>query len=190
MSSLTRRAYLRAPSARDPRRRRPPDLWQTGRPPVPEETLTLRPGEQLVVKRADPDVLEVEAEWHGGGDRPPAHYHPAQDERFEVLAGALHCDRGQGEEVFRAGEAFDVPRRMVHRMWATEPTRAAWRVRPRLRTLDFFRAVDALHRRDPDPSALAFAPLLRDFGDVFRVSRVPRPAIRLMAATSRVRRRR
>ena len=153
---------------------------------MPQETLTLRPGEQLVVKRADPDLLEVEAEWHGGGGRPPAHYHPAQDEHFEVLAGALHCDRGQGEEAFGSGEVFEVSRGTVHRMWATEPTRAAWRVRPALRTLEFFRAVDSLHRREPDPSPLSFAPILRDFGDVFRVPRVPRPAIRLMAATSRL----
>ena len=153
---------------------------------VPEETLTVRPGEQLVVKRADPGVLEVEAEWRGEGDRPPAHYHPAQDERFEVLDGTLHCDRGHGEEVFPAGDVFEVPRGTVHRMWSTEPTRAAWQVRPPLRTLEFFRAVDALHRRDPSPSPLRFAPILGEFGDVFRVPRVPRAALRLMAATSQL----
>lgn len=153
---------------------------------MPEETLTLRPGERLTIKRADSEVLEVVAQWGGAGDRPPPHYHPAQDERFEVLEGELHCERGRGDEAFGVGDVFEVPRRTVHRMWAAEPTRAAWQVRPPLRTLEFFRAVDALHRRDADPSPLRFAPILREFGDVFRIPRVPRAAIGLMAATARL----
>ena len=35
--------------------------------------------------------LVLEARYAGGGSPPPAHFHPAQDERFEVFAGAMRA---------------------------------------------------------------------------------------------------
>lgn len=46
-------------------------------------------GERLQVVEDTPEVLTVEAYFAPRGNRPPAHYHPRQDEHFEVLEGSL-----------------------------------------------------------------------------------------------------
>ena len=52
-------------------------------------TYTLTPHESVTLRSETPEAIEVEALYAPGGDPPPAHLHPAQDERFEVLAGEL-----------------------------------------------------------------------------------------------------
>ena len=47
--------------------------------------MQITPGETLEVVERDPAVLVLEATYSAGGSAPPAHYHPAQDEHFEVL---------------------------------------------------------------------------------------------------------
>lgn len=53
------------------------------------DRLAITPGETLEVLERTPGVLVLDASYAGGGTAPPAHYHPDQDERFEVLEGAL-----------------------------------------------------------------------------------------------------
>jgi hypothetical protein len=50
------------------------------------ETLKLTPNASLEIRESSPELLEVEASYGPGGDPPPAHLHPEQDERFEVPA--------------------------------------------------------------------------------------------------------
>src|SRR4051812_5026717 len=66
------------------------------RRPMPD-TLKLMPHKSLTIRRSEPEVLEVEALYAPGGSPPPKHFHPEQDEHFEVLSGELrvHID---GEE--------------------------------------------------------------------------------------------
>jgi len=61
------------------------------------DRLDITPGETLTVLEHTPDVLVFEASYAPGGSAPPVHYHPNQDEHFEVQAGAL-CVEVCGDE--------------------------------------------------------------------------------------------
>lgn len=47
------------------------------------EELKLGPGTTLRVVAHSGELLQLQATYSGGGAAPPAHLHPAQDERFE-----------------------------------------------------------------------------------------------------------
>jgi mannose-6-phosphate isomerase-like protein (cupin superfamily) len=115
-------------------------------------TYRLSPQQSLTVTTSGTDTrgerLEVETTWSGGGDLPPAHFHPAQDEHFEVVEGNLRVLVDGTERVLGPGDALDVPRGSVHAMTATDGgARAIWQTRPALRTEEFFAGMDAAHRR-------------------------------------------
>ena len=55
------------------------------------EELAISPGASLRVLSRTEQELVLEARYAGGGSPPPAHFHPAQDERFEVFAGAMRA---------------------------------------------------------------------------------------------------
>lgn len=160
------------------------------------DTQKLTPHESVTILTAAPDRLEVEVRYTAGG-KPPKHLHPDQDERFEVLAGELFVElEGEVHEV-GAGEAIEIPRGAVHRMWSAgqQPTRAAWTTAPAGRTEQWFRAIDALHREgrvgaDGMPGPLAFAVLLTEYRDVFRLAgpdSLLRPALAMLATIGRAR---
>jgi hypothetical protein len=95
------------------------------------------PTQTLRIDRLEPDVLEMESHWAGGGDLPPAHLHPSQVERFTVLEGRLRTVIAGDERVYETGEEFEVPVGVAHQMTATDgPARARWEVRPALRTAE------------------------------------------------------
>ena len=52
------------------------------------DSLKLTPHESVTVVGDSPEALEVEVTWGPEGSPPPKHFHPAQDEHFEVLEGA------------------------------------------------------------------------------------------------------
>ena len=99
------------------------------------ETLKLTPSEALEVRSSTSEALEVEATYGPEGSRPPSHFHPAQDEHFEVLAGALTTRVGGEERVLGKGETIEIPRGRPHQMWnaGAEPARVLWRASPGLR---------------------------------------------------------
>ncbi|HEX8066389.1 MAG TPA: cupin domain-containing protein [Thermoleophilaceae bacterium] len=85
------------------------------------------------------ELLEMEATWSGESEgMPPEHHHPSQDERFEVLDGALRTIVDGVERRYEAGESFVVPAGTRHQMTGDGPARARWEVRPALRTAEFF----------------------------------------------------
>jgi Cupin domain len=134
------------------------------------DTLRLTPNQTLTIVSSTPETLVVEAAWQGGDGPPPAHLHPAQEERFEVLDGVLRTVVGDDEQVARAGATFTVPAGVVHQMWAPEgPARARWETRPAGRTEEWFRRLDAIWRSVP-PDLAAFGPLLAEYDDVFRLA--------------------
>jgi quercetin dioxygenase-like cupin family protein len=148
------------------------------------ETLTLTPHEHVTILEERPERLVVEVRYAASPDRPPLHLHPEQDERFEVLDGALHVAVEGTERVLGPGETLDVPRGTAHRMWAPEgEVRARWETAPAGRTGEWFRRLDALHRegrvgRNGMPGPLAFATLLTEYRDVFRLSAGPQLLVR------------
>jgi quercetin dioxygenase-like cupin family protein len=132
------------------------------------EKLRLTPHEAVEIVSVDADRLVVEATYAPGGEQPPAHRHPNQDERFEVLAGELRVELNGEVHIYGEGEAFDVPRGAVHRM-ANEgsvPTQVLWATTPAGRTLEWFRALEATQRRTEGRKLarlVAFLPLLFAF---------------------------
>ena len=74
-----------------------------------------------------------------------AHFHPAQDERFEVLEGELLFVVDGNERRVGAGETLDIPRGSVHQVRnpGTFPAVADWQTRPALRTGEFLEAAAA-----------------------------------------------
>jgi quercetin dioxygenase-like cupin family protein len=141
------------------------------------ETLKIGPREEVVVIEDTPDVFLVEATYGPSSSPPPPHFHPSQDERFEVLEGAV-CVRLDGEERrLEVGDVVEVPRTVPHQFWnpTDAPSRVRWETRPALRTAEWFRTWDALHRAGkvdangrPKPHHLAA--LVTEYRDVFRLA--------------------
>ena len=134
-----------------------------------EELLEIGPGTVLRLRVSEDERLEVEASYDGGGSEPPAHLHPAQDERFEVLEGTMRARIGDLESELRAGDELAVPAGTVHQMWNAGAERAVmlWSTTPAGRTLDWFRELAALRAGRPleDP-----ATLLDRYSDTFRLA--------------------
>jgi mannose-6-phosphate isomerase-like protein (cupin superfamily) len=161
------------------------------------ETLKLTPTESLTVVRDGPDTLEVEATYAPHGSAPPKHLHPAQAEHFEVLSGSLATRVSDEKRKLEAGDTLDIPAGTAHQMWnpGEEPARVRWQTIPPGRTLQWYRALDGLQRegrvgRNGLPGPLAFAVLLNEYRDVFRLDGpdpVLRGAFALLAPIGRLR---
>ena len=162
-----------------------------------EETLKITPSESVTIRESTPETFEVEGQWGPNGSPPPKHFHPSQDEQFEVLEGRLHMRVDGEERVLGPGETIEIKRGSVHQMWNAEgePARARWRTLPRGRTEQWFRAIDGLHRsgrvgKDGMPGRLAFGVLLTEYRDTFRLAGpdlVLRPALAALGAVGRLR---
>jgi mannose-6-phosphate isomerase-like protein (cupin superfamily) len=130
------------------------------------EELPIAPGTTLTVISHGPQALALEASYAGGGTPPPAHLHPDQDERFEVLRGAMQTKINGVEGRIAAGDVLEIPRGTAHKMWngGAEPALMLWVTTPAGRTLDWFRELAALQRGEPlgDPALL-----LERYADVF-----------------------
>jgi mannose-6-phosphate isomerase-like protein (cupin superfamily) len=121
---------------------------------------------------SDGALHEMRATYGPDSPLPPAHLHPEQDERFEILEGALTFLVDGEERVVAAGQEIAVPRGAVHqvRNAGDVPAVAIWQTRPALRTGEFH---DTIHRCTAAEDWDGLTAALRDFGDVFRM--VPDP---------------
>jgi mannose-6-phosphate isomerase-like protein (cupin superfamily) len=144
------------------------------------EVLRLTGSETVMIRESSSQLLEVEGQWEGGGKPPPAHYHPDQDEHFEVLEGRIKLNVKGEEHELGPGARVDIPSGTPHQMWNPfdAPARATWQSRPALRTEAWFRAIDRLHRegrvgRNGMPGPLAFGVFLSEYRDVFRLASPP-----------------
>ncbi len=144
----------------------------------------LTPHERVEIVSREPSALVAIASYGSGGSAPPNHLHPAQDERFEVLAGTLTVDRDGAQETLSVGAEITVARGTPHRMWNADPAteaRVRWTTTPAGRTEDWWRALaDARAGRDRPPPHRAL-PLLREYRDVFRLV-APGPAAPVVGA--------
>jgi mannose-6-phosphate isomerase-like protein (cupin superfamily) len=161
------------------------------------EKLKLTPSESVTIRRSSAEVLEVEGSYGPGGSPPPTHFHPAQDEHFEVLEGTLRAKVGGEERELGPGETLEIPRGTPHQMWnpGEHGARVVWQTRPALRTEGWFRSIDALHRegrvgRNGMPGPLAFGAFLSEYDDVFRLAGpgvLVNPAVAVLGALGRLR---
>jgi mannose-6-phosphate isomerase-like protein (cupin superfamily) len=137
-----------------------------------EEVLHLSPTQTLRVVDDTPDELLIESTWEPGGSPPPAHLHPAQDERFELREGHVTAIVDGVEHQIGPGETLEIPRGTPHKMWnaRSAPATVIWRTRPGGRTADWFRTVDRLTAgatRSPAPEE--FMQALAEYADVFQL---------------------
>lgn len=101
-------------------------------------------GQRLVMVQTAADtggeLLAMEASYAPGGQPPPVHHHPRQEERFTALAGAMRVRIAGRERQLLAGESLVIPPGTPHTMWNDGPVEARlrWEVRPALRTETFF----------------------------------------------------
>ena len=124
-------------------------------------------GMRLRFVTVEPEELVMEATYSGEAGMPPAHLHPKQDERFEVLEGTMRAVVDGEERVYTAGEAFEVPAGTPHQMAAEGPTRTRWEVRPALRTAEFF---ERLYGDGPDSAREMGEGFVTEFEPEFRLA--------------------
>jgi quercetin dioxygenase-like cupin family protein len=158
------------------------------------ETLKITPTESIEILACGPEALLLEATYLPGRP-PPRHFHPEQDEHFEVLDGEVRIDLAGARLTYAADEEFEVPRGTVHTFWnpGDGPARVRWRTSPGGRTEQWFRAIDQIQvqgrvGKDGMPGPLAFGVLLTEYRDVFRLAgpdRLLRPALALLGEIGR-----
>src|ERR687885_606340 len=118
---------------------------------MPHVGQEIRRGNGFVVKivRLEDEVLELEARYRGDAPLAQAHYHPSQDEHFEVLSGRIHAVIDGEERWYDEGAS------------------------PALQTAEFFeRFYDALDNGFPEGTTAA--DFLREYSDVFRLTAADR----------------
>jgi mannose-6-phosphate isomerase-like protein (cupin superfamily) len=142
--------------------------------PFTGQLLTFR----LTAADTEGELLEVESSWAGTGSEPPEHYHPHQEERFEVLEGELRARVADEERTLRAGDVLEVPAATPHTMWNPGPgrARAIWQTRPALKTESFFELVWGLARAAKDgadnrPSPDEVAAMMREYENEYHLGR-------------------
>jgi quercetin dioxygenase-like cupin family protein len=120
-------------------------------------------GTRLRFVRITEEVLEMEQAYPGEGPLPPPHLHPMQEERFEVLEGAVRAVIGDAERRYEQGEVFVVAAGITHQMGGVGAARIKWEVRPALHTAEFFEELyTGAAASDP-------AGFLERFADEFRL---------------------
>ena len=147
--------------------------------------------ERLIFRRTAAEtggaLLEMDAHYAPGGQYPPDHFHPRQDEHFAVLAGEVQVRIAGQERTYRAGESFDVPRGTVHSMrnGGDTPASVRWQTRPALATETLYETLfgligDGKTNAHGIPNPLQLAVLLRDYVDVFVLASPPPPVQRAL----------
>ncbi len=150
-------------------------------------------GQRIIFKQTSRDtdgaLLEVESVYtKPTPSKPPVHYHPAQEEIFEVLAGKL-CVLIDGEQrTFGEGEMLVIPRGTRHTMWAeSSGVRVDWQTRPALKTEAFFETIYSLARDGETnskgaPNLLQSAVIAQSYAGEFRLVSPPWPVQQLLFA--------
>lgn len=148
-------------------------------------------GQHLIIRNTAQDtggeLLEVEAVYtKPTPSRPPFHYHPRQEERFDVLSGRLNVVVNGRGRTLEEGEVLTVAPGVPHQMWAAQAgARVNWQTRPALKTEAFFETVWGLAKdgkvNDKGvPNLLRVALIAREYEDEFRLASPPWAAQRLL----------
>ena len=127
------------------------------------------------------ELLEMEAIYRPVSKAPPAHFHPAQEETFEVLSGALRFVIDGRQIDLGAGEQLVIPAGTIHRAHnaGTEEARVIWQTRPALRSQQFYEtlyglAMDGRTNADGVPGLLQVALIMTGHAGEFVLASPPR----------------
>lgn len=135
------------------------------------------------------ELLEMEASYPSHSAQPPYHYHPYQDEHFEVLSGKFCTKIGEVEHTYKIGEKFSVPKNTPHWMHniSDEEGSLLWQVRPAMKTQAFFETMwgleaDGKTNANGVPNILQLAVILHTYSDEFRTTNPPYLVQRILFA--------
>lgn len=133
---------------------------------------------------SDGEIYEQRVEYLAGSPFPPSHYHPAQDEHFDVEAGAMVFVVDGEERNVGAGESIAIPRGASHKARNASSEESAvvrWETRPALRSEGFYAATAMLSGNPVDGALLA-----NEYRDVFRLSGPAALAVPVLALVGRL----
>ena len=144
--------------------------------PVSRQTITF----VTTAKESKGDQLEMVSTWEPTSFQPSPHYHPYQDEVFEVMDGELTLLLNGKTWTLKKGESIDIPASAVHSMWNASKTNvvARWKVFPALNTEYLLEtgmglAADGKTTKDGVPDLLQVALLAKKFKKEFRLKKPP-----------------
>jgi uncharacterized protein YndB with AHSA1/START domain/quercetin dioxygenase-like cupin family protein len=144
-------------------------------------------GMQIVFSRTaaetDGELLEYEVIGRPRGFTAQRHVHPRQEERHDVLEGALTVSMGGRDDVLEAGQTAVIPAGKPHKHFPAGAGEGRTRVelRPALRTEEFLERLAELSREGQITGRgylkpVALARLIRDFPDEGHAPQPP-PAV-------------
>lgn len=133
------------------------------------ETATSRVWFLRTADDSDGEVHEQRVEYLPGSPFPPYHFHPSQDERFEVESGRMLFIVDGAEHVLEAGDTLEIEKGTPHkaRNPFAESATVRWETRPALRTTEFF---DMSNQLGDEMGPLHGALLAHEYRDVFRTT--------------------
>jgi mannose-6-phosphate isomerase-like protein (cupin superfamily) len=125
-------------------------------------------------------LLEIEAHYPANSELPPEHYHPYQEERFQVLEGTIRAIVNGQENLYKPGQDFTIPPGTPHAMQNvnSEEGRVIWQTRPAMKT-EFFHETIRKLSKDGNISTkersnmLQLAVIFREYKDEFRLNKPP-----------------
>jgi quercetin dioxygenase-like cupin family protein len=125
-------------------------------------------------------VLEMQAVYSPHSLKPIEHYHPHQDENFNVVIGEITVKVNGVTRILKAGDSLFLPRNTVHSMWneSDHSTVVNWQVSPALNTENFLElaarlTTDSKVNDTGKPTMLRSVPLASKYSNVFRVAKPP-----------------
>ena len=128
---------------------------------------------EFVVTSAESDgaLHQMRVTYGPHSDPPPSHLHPAQDEIFEILEGAVEFTLDGVPSEHAAPAVVEIPAGTVHhlRNHTDQPATVLWSTRPALRTGEFFLA---LHEAAGDIERVVA--VITEYDDVFCLADHPR----------------
>ena len=123
-------------------------------------------------------LLEMNVWYKPNSSPPPEHYHPFQEEHFQVISGTFQTTIDGQEKSYQTGESFTVPPGVPHAMYnsGTEVGQLLWQTRPALNTEVFFETLWGLARdgkvnEQGVPNLLQVAVIGQAYNQEFRLAK-------------------
>jgi quercetin dioxygenase-like cupin family protein len=140
-------------------------------------------------RETDGELLQLDFFLQPRGVIVEPHVHPRQEERFEVVAGAMRGRVAGHERVARRGATVVIPPGTNHAWWndTDEEAHLLLEFRPALRTAEFFDRAFTLARAGMTdargvPTLLRRAVLIQEFAGEIYPAFAPLPIVRLAIA--------